>query len=173
MTDRYSGGSPWFDSVDVYPSAAQLPAGGDYGTGFCVVLNPPSLYIYTPSLGYQLVAASTPTTPATPASEGGQGIVELASQSEIESGASGVLVPTAQRLKSELDRRAPAAASETVSGLVELATQGETLAGGDALRAVHPSGLKYAVDRRSAVGYFHATKTADQTIAGNTFTKVV
>jgi len=169
MTDRYSGPLPWFDNVDVYPSASQLPVGGDSGVGFCVVLSPPSLYIYTPSGGYQLVAASTPTTPATPASEGGQGVVELATEAEVISGAAGVLVATVARLKAELDRRGTGvAASETAAGTAEIATQAETDAGTDNQRIVTPLKLASRTATETRAGVVELATSAETTTGTDT-----
>jgi hypothetical protein len=123
-------GPPWFDTLEVYPTPADLPA-QPYHEGWLEVgLQPPSLYIYTSSGGHQLVGSATPTTPATPASEGGQGVVELATEAEVQAGTAGVLVATVARLKDELDRRkAGVVSTETAQGIVELATTAEAQAG--------------------------------------------
>src|SRR3712207_6411739 len=81
---------PRFDDLDVYATAADLPATPFREGWLEVVLNPPSLYIFTSGGGHQLIAAATPTTPATPASESGQGVVQLASQAQVEAGTAGV-----------------------------------------------------------------------------------
>jgi hypothetical protein len=55
--------------IDIYATVSELDP-SDPLAQVAVVLNPPSIYLYT-STGYQLIGASTPTTPATPASENG------------------------------------------------------------------------------------------------------
>jgi hypothetical protein len=118
-------------AVDMYDALAELDPSDPLGQ-VAVVLNPLGIYVYTSS-GWQLVGApSGSAPPPAPASESGQGVGELATESEVQSGATGVLVATVARLKAELDRRdalPSAAATETARGTVELATTAEAMSG--------------------------------------------
>lgn len=72
------------------------------------------------------------------ASETAQGIVELATNAEAQTGTDNVRAVHPQGLKYTLDNRN---ASETQTGLIELATVAEAIAGADAVRAITPKTL--------------------------------
>lgn len=79
-----------------------------------------------------------------------QGLIEIATQTEVNAGVDNQRAVTPATLKGRLDRiptaTAPPNASTTVRGLIELATFLETRTGSDNLRAVTPAGLKSALD---------------------------
>jgi hypothetical protein len=134
----------YFSKLHIADTLGDLPPVAEIGMIY-EVLSPLSLYAYTAGGWVALASPSGSPTSPTPASEAGQGVVELATQGEVEAGTAGILAATAARLKAELDRRGAIAATETALGPVELATSAETQAGTDATRAVHPAGLKAAL----------------------------
>jgi hypothetical protein len=69
-----------------------------------VTLNPLTLWVFT-STGWQAVGTPSGDAPPSPASESGAGVVELATQAEVEAGTAGILVATVARLQAELSRR--------------------------------------------------------------------
>jgi hypothetical protein len=90
-------------TFDVYDTATEMDPSEPIGQ-LALSLDPLVFWVFTTS-GYVAVASATGTAPPSVASEAGQGVVELASQAEVEAGAAGVLVATVARLKAELDRR--------------------------------------------------------------------
>jgi hypothetical protein len=136
-------GGAYIHRVD---TPADLPHTASLGF-LTAVLNPPGLYLLT-STGWQLVATpSGSQIPPVPASESGQGIVELATEAEVQAGTAGILVATVARLKAEFDRRA-GAASEAAQGVVEHATEAEVQAGTAGNLVATAARLKAELDRR-------------------------
>jgi hypothetical protein len=130
--------SKWGLMVHRVGTPSDLPTPPLYDGVLAVVMNPLGLWGYTSASGW--TSLGTPGGAAAAASETSSGVVELATEAEVQAGTAGVLVATAARLKAEFDRRVPTS-SETTAGLVELATAAETTTGTDTARAVHPAGL--------------------------------
>ena len=82
------------------------------------------------------------TVPA--ATDAVQGIVELATQAEVDAGTDAARAVTPATLKSYVTTATPDA-TETTKGIVELATLAEAEAGTDMVRAVTPAGLKAGI----------------------------
>ena len=82
------------------------------------------------------------TVPA--ATDAVQGIVELATQAEVDAGTDAARAVTPATLKSYVTTATPDA-TETTKGIVELATVTEAETGTDTVRAVTPAGLKAGI----------------------------
>jgi hypothetical protein len=125
---------------------------------------------------YRAVVANTGNAPHTdlgsnwlllvPIADGAQqGLVELASFSEVNSGTPGILAVTPAGLHQR-------AATDVLSGLVELATGAETQALSDSTRAVTPAGLASAVASDIQRGLVELA-TAAEVLAGTDATRAV
>jgi hypothetical protein len=146
MHDSRTRGS-W--EVDIYDTPAELDPAEPVGQ-LALVLDPLTLYVFTAS-GYQVLGAGEAAPASTPASEAGQGVVELATEAEVQGGTAGVLVATVARLQAELDRRGGIAATESALGPVELATEAEVQGGTAGALVASAARLKAELDRRATV----------------------
>jgi hypothetical protein len=119
------------------------------GTGTVYLTGHFMVFRAAQQLGYSFHAGAPDDSQPLPpvnvplASELEPGILELATQAEVATGADDVRAVTPLKLATRL--AALPSASETTPGLVELATAAETTTGTDTTRATHPAGVKAAL----------------------------
>lgn len=80
------------------------------------------------------------------ATETGSGIVERATQAEVNAGTDDTRYITPAKLKAAIGSGTVPPASETSPGVIELATQAEVNAGSDSTRAVTPATLRSSLN---------------------------
>lgn len=137
----FTAGGQWVNAAS--PAAPSTtpptsPTGGQLWVDTSV--DPPVVKVYDATAGSWVEVGKQPAD----ASETVKGIIELATQAEVDAGTDAVRAVTPATLKQYVATAspAPADASETVKGIIELATNAEVTAGTDTVRAVTPAGVK-------------------------------